>query len=150
FALLLLALGLGLILGGLSLVRLGGSAYYLLAGISVILSGLLVGWGRRAGAKAYGLMLADTLAWSIWESGFDGWALTARLAAPAILGLWFLTPWTRRRLAGDRPWPWAVRIGIAVAALVLGSALHAAFGSKPADPVFQAGMGPVPAAATAS
>ncbi len=145
-ALLLLVLGSGLTWGGVSLLLLDGSPYYLLAGLAVIASGLLVGAGRRAGAKVYGLMLAATLAWSIWEAGFDGWALTARLAAPTVLGLWFLMPWTRRKLAGDLPWSWPTRIGIAVAALVLGAALYAVFGDRPVDPLFQTGMGPVPSA----
>ncbi|WP_416465414.1 membrane-bound PQQ-dependent dehydrogenase, glucose/quinate/shikimate family [Sphingomonas sp. VDB2] len=150
FALLLLSLGIVLAWGGLSLVRLGGSPYYLLAGLTVIASAVLVGTGRHAGAKVYGVMLAATLAWSIWESGFDGWALTARLAAPTVLGLWFLMPWTRRKLAGDAPWSWPTRIGIAVAALLLGATLNAAFGTRPVDPLFQTGMAPVPVATMAA
>jgi quinoprotein glucose dehydrogenase len=150
FALLLLMIGAGLAWGGLSLVWLGGSVYYLLAGLAVMASGMLVWANRRAGAKIYALMLAATLAWSIWESGFDGWALTARLAAPMILALWFLTPWVRRKLAGDAPWPWTIRAGIALVALLLGGVFNAALGTRPADPVFQTGFGSLRAATTAA
>jgi len=97
FALLLAAIGVFLAWNGARLAGLGGSPYYLITGIAVIVSAVLVAMGRWAGAKLYFLMLVATLAWALWEAGFDPWALAPRLVAPWVLGIWFLIPWTRRR-----------------------------------------------------
>lgn len=77
--------------GGVRLIVLGGSPYYLAAGIAVASSGaalLLARW--RVGSLIYAIMLAVTLAWALIEVGLDGWALAPRLVSPAVLGLPFL------------------------------------------------------------
>lgn len=99
YAALLLLVGFVLIGGGGYLLSLGGSAYYLLAGLATFGSGVLVWIGDRRGLWLYAVMLAATVAWSIWEAGFDGWALVPRLVAPFVLGLGFLLPWVRHGLA---------------------------------------------------
>jgi len=43
-------------------------------------------------------MLVATLIWSLWEVGFDRWALIPRGAFFAVVGLWLLTPWISRSL----------------------------------------------------
>lgn len=99
-AFLLVLIGLYLAGAGGWLVSLGGSAYYLIAGVAVLLSGVLL-WLRSGLAPwPYGLMLIGTLIWSVSEVGLDLWALAPRLIAPTILGLWFLMPWVGRSLHG--------------------------------------------------
>ncbi len=135
-------IGIGLLIGGARLLSLGGSPYYALAGLLVAASGVQT-WRRHpSGPWLYGLMLALTVAWSIWEAGFDGWALAARLIAPFVLGLGFLLPGVRpavaapnRRFAG---WP-----GLAAAfviAVVVGSIGLAIGPHDPKNPIYQTGQ----------
>ena len=64
---------LGLVLGGLGawLATLGGSWYYLLAGIGLLVSGVLLWGNRRAGALWFGAVFVGTLLSTAWESGSD-------------------------------------------------------------------------------
>jgi quinoprotein glucose dehydrogenase len=98
-AAILFLFGLLLATGGFLLVELGGSVYYIVAGVAVIASAVLLWCGRRSGAWLYGSFLFGTLIWSLWEVGFDVWALTPRLLLPTILGSWLLIPSVRHRLA---------------------------------------------------
>lgn len=97
-AILLVLIGLYLLIGGIELVSLGGSFYYAVTGLAVVIAGLLLWQGRRLGMWIYAAMLVWTVIWSLWEVGFDGWGLAARLIAPFVLGLWFLLPRVRRGL----------------------------------------------------
>ena len=139
FAIVLAVAGAVLICGGLRLAILGGSPYYLLSGFAVLASAVLVALGRWRGATVYFLMLAVTIAWAIWESGANAWGLTARITGPAVLGLWFLVPWTRRRLAGPKQLPWLRAAAVGLAAIALGALLHATLAVTPLDPMYQAG-----------
>ncbi len=76
-------------LGALLVVE-GGTPYYLLAGLVLLVIGILVFRGYPRGATAYGVFLLVTLLWSIYEVQFDAWALMPRLAMFSVLGLWFL------------------------------------------------------------
>src|SRR4051812_27012826 len=92
FALILLFIGLILLAGGGELLWLGGSPFYLLDGLVLAATAVLVWRGDRRGLWLYAAFFVVTVAWAIWEAGLDGWALNARLTAPAILGLGFLLP----------------------------------------------------------
>lgn len=68
----LVVVGLGLAAGGVMLAWYGGSPYYLLSGIAVVVSGILI-WRRDGrGVPVYVAVLASTTTWAIWEVGFDG------------------------------------------------------------------------------
>jgi glucose dehydrogenase len=98
FAVILILIGLTLAVGGVRLVSLGGSFYYVLAGLAVLAAGVLL-WRRdRRGSLVYGLLLVATLLWSFYEVGVDLWALAPRVLALFVIGAWFLTPWLRRSL----------------------------------------------------
>ncbi|MGE0113277.1 MAG: membrane-bound PQQ-dependent dehydrogenase, glucose/quinate/shikimate family [Steroidobacteraceae bacterium] len=103
FSIVLALLGLTLLVGGIKLFALGGSWWYACSGVVLIASATLLWLGNRWGSWVYGFMLAYTLAWSIWEVGFNGWALVPRLAALTVLGLWFLTPFVQRGLIAGPP-----------------------------------------------
>lgn len=97
--------GLGLIYGGIHLLLLGGSWYYLLAGISFVATGILILARRAEAAWLYALVVLATLAWSLWEAGFDWWPLAARgdivfLAGFCLLAL-SLIWWIRARRTGS-------------------------------------------------
>ena len=134
FAFLLFVIGLSLAVGGFQLVSLGGSPYYVLAGMMTVGASIMLWRGDRRGSWLYGAMLAATVLWALWEVGLDWWALAPRLIGPVVLGLWLLTPWVQRRL--DRSpiaSPRAAGVGIAVAgAVVIAVALAAAQDNLPA------------------
>jgi quinoprotein glucose dehydrogenase len=98
FAVLLFALGLALGGGGVELAVLGGSWYYVITGIALIVTAVLLWRGRKTGMWVYLLILGYTLVWSLWEVGLDGWSLASRLGLFAVLGLYFAFPGTRRSL----------------------------------------------------
>jgi quinate dehydrogenase (quinone) len=100
FAVIVMLIGLGMLLGGIQLATLGGSFYYIAAGIALLASGVLLWRGSNNGAWLYGLTLFGTLIWGLIEVGIDLWALMPRLLALSVIGAWLLTPWARRALNG--------------------------------------------------
>jgi quinoprotein glucose dehydrogenase len=116
--LILMAIALGI--GGARLFVLGGSPYYVLAALALLLAALLL-WKRSALALLlYALLLAATSAWGVWEAGLDWWPLAARLDVFFVVGLLLLTPWVVRGLYDPRG---------AVAALAVVSVAVAALGA---------------------
>jgi membrane-bound PQQ-dependent dehydrogenase (glucose/quinate/shikimate family) len=83
--------------GGIKLAVLGGSLYYVVAGIVVAGSAYFVARGDSRGRCLYLALLIGTAVWAFIEVGAsDGWGLQARLFAPAVLGLWVFWPWFRQ------------------------------------------------------
>lgn len=121
---LLAVTGLLLLLGGGYLVVLGGSAYYALAGIAMLVSGILVGRGRAAGAVIFAVVFLGTVAWAIWEVGLQFWPLVPRIAPMLVMAfvMFLLLP----RLTGGRSRGSAF-VGAGVTALCLVWGLVAAF-----------------------
>lgn len=101
-AIVLIAIGTILTWLGAQLAMLGGSFYYVLVGLTLILAGGLALRGSRWSPRLYGAALLATIGWALFEVGLDGWALIPRLVGPAVLGIWFLMPWVRRSFAKDR------------------------------------------------
>lgn len=73
--------GLAFLLGGGKLISLGGSWYFLLAGLGLLLSGVQVLRGRRSGGWLYIATYAATVLWALAEVGLDYWSLVSRLLA---------------------------------------------------------------------
>ncbi|EHA15854.1 glucose/quinate/shikimate family membrane-bound PQQ-dependent dehydrogenase [Halomonas sp. HAL1] len=96
--LLLVAAGLALAIGGGKLLSVGGSAYYLITGIGVIASGVLLAMRRGAALWLYALILFATLVWALWEVGLDWWQLVPRVAILCLIGIILLLPWWRKPL----------------------------------------------------
>ncbi len=101
FAVVLVLLGLVLAEGGAWLVALGGSLYYFLAGLGLVISGILMLGDRMAGAWLYLLVFVATVIWALWEVGLDGWGLVPRVVGPLVLAIVVLLfmPVLRRRAA---------------------------------------------------
>jgi len=113
---LLLLIGLALTSGGAWLAVLGGSLYYVLAGLGLDVSGILIMRRRLAGLWLYLLVYLATLAWSLWEVGLNGWALVPRLVGPTVLVVLVVAASPKvMRLAR----PGAVGAGLALACLVV-------------------------------
>jgi quinoprotein glucose dehydrogenase len=102
FGLLFVLFGVPLCFGGVMLVRLGGSSYYLIAGSGLIVSGIQLLRQRASGVWLYALVVSGTLIWSLAESGLSVWGLLPRLATFVGLGAAFAATlaWTRPQLAG--------------------------------------------------
>lgn len=98
-------IGVTLVLQGLPLVQAGGSLYYFLAGITLAAVSVLLFRGDDRGAKLYGIFLAITYLWALYEAGLDAWALMPRVAMFTVLGLWFVIPRVRRGLQQAEPSP---------------------------------------------
>ena len=99
----LCGLGLGRI--GLTLASAGGSIYYLLAGVVLLITAVLLFRGDRRGAQLYGIFLVFTYLWAFYEVGLDAWQLMPRVAMFTVLGLWFVIPRVRRGLQQAQPAP---------------------------------------------
>ncbi|TKT76285.1 glucose/quinate/shikimate family membrane-bound PQQ-dependent dehydrogenase [Aquamicrobium sp. LC103] len=145
FALIGIALG-G---GGLWLVFLGGSLFYLFAGLMFLVTAFLLYMRRSAALWVHAALVVVALAWAIWEVGFDWWQLGPRGGVIILLGLWLLTPWVRRQLVsspGGRaasPLPLAVPVAasIAIAGYSMSVDPHDLAGSLPTEKVASASFG---------
>ena len=84
-AVLLALIGAVLALGGAWLAVLGGSLYYVFAGLGLLGAGFLLFRGRSAGVWLYVAVFVLTLLWALWEVGLDGWGLVPRVFGPAVL-----------------------------------------------------------------
>lgn len=88
FSLILLLIGALLGVGGAWLTSLGGSIYYLFAGLALIASAVCVWKQRQTVAHfLYALFLLITLAWAVSESGIDWWPLATRMGLPLLLAI---------------------------------------------------------------
>jgi quinoprotein glucose dehydrogenase len=96
-------IGLALAAGGVWLAVLGGSLYYVVAGLGILVTGALLIVGRRSALWVYAAVLIGTLVWGIAEVGFDWWPLAARCDIIFPLGLWLLVPWITRNLHQGAP-----------------------------------------------
>ncbi len=99
---LLLLSGIALIIGGIQLLRLDGSWYYLPAGIALAVTGLLLLWRKPGALGLYGVFLIVSTIWAWVEIGLDWWQLVPRLALWFGLGLLLLLPWFRKPLLSPR------------------------------------------------
>ncbi|HHY48584.1 MAG TPA: membrane-bound PQQ-dependent dehydrogenase, glucose/quinate/shikimate family [Alphaproteobacteria bacterium] len=123
--------GLLLAAGGIWLLSLGGSWYYALAGLGLVVTGTLLFRGQIMGLWLYLAIFLLTIAWALWERGLDLWAQIPRLGAPTVLLLllFFALPLLRRLARRDGG---AAAHGAAVMALaVVGAGLFALFQALP-------------------
>jgi len=102
---LLAIVGVLLAAGGAWLLTLGGSPYYLPAGLAHLVAGVLICRGRLPGVWIYCAVLVVTLGWALVEVGLDFWLLLPRVGMPLILLCVMLTPWVWKRLGPEHPIP---------------------------------------------
>ena len=102
-AALIAIIGLVLTGGGGWLLSLGGSPYYLVTGIAFLATAVLLFRRSAAALWLYALIVLGSLAWAIWEVGFDWWQLGPRGGVIVLLGLWLMLPAIRRPLGFASP-----------------------------------------------
>ncbi|WP_323123251.1 membrane-bound PQQ-dependent dehydrogenase, glucose/quinate/shikimate family [Burkholderia alba] len=78
--------GLGLAVGGIWLLSLGGSPYYLVAGIIFAWSGILLWRRRMQGAWVFGLGYLISLLWTLYETATRLWGWVPRMGFITGLG----------------------------------------------------------------
>lgn len=99
-SLILFIIGLVLGGGGIRLASLGGSWYYVIAGIAFLVAAWLLYRRKSMALWLYAAIVIGTLGWAVWETGFDWWELGPRGGIIVLVALWLLTPWARRGLTG--------------------------------------------------
>ncbi|WCK04909.1 glucose/quinate/shikimate family membrane-bound PQQ-dependent dehydrogenase [Agrobacterium tumefaciens] len=143
-AVILTLIGLALFGLGSQLVMLGGSFYYVLSGLAFLLTAVLLFRRNRAALHVYALFIVATLAWAIWEVGFDWWQLGPRGGIIIVIGLWLLVPWVRKPLGfssptglsyGPNAWPLVLSVlaSIVVAGYSMAQNPHDQAGSLPQE-----------------
>lgn len=90
FAVILALFALPLLIGGVDLAIAGGSWYYLISGVMLIASGVLLFKNKLLGAQIFGLFFIGTLIWTIYETGSRFWGWVPRLGLFAVFAF-FLT-----------------------------------------------------------
>lgn len=80
-------LGLALAAGGIRLVSLGGSWYFLIGGLGMAVSGLLIALRKPAGAWLFAAFLVATAVWAVADSGLVFWPLFSRLFMFSAIGV---------------------------------------------------------------
>lgn len=141
-AALIAIIGLVLTGGGGWLLSLGGSPYYLVTGIAFLATAVLLFRRSAAALWLYALIVLGSLAWAIWEVGFDWWQLGPRGGVIVLLGLWLMLPAIRRPLgfasptgtaypASALPLAVAVVVAIAVAGYAMTQDPHDLAGTLP-------------------
>ena len=86
FGVVLVLVGLVLAMGGLRLATLGGSWYYLIAGLLTVVSGVLLTKRNANGGLLYLVVVIGTAIWALAEVGTSFWGLVPRLAPVLVLG----------------------------------------------------------------
>ena len=87
FGVVLALIGLALLVGGIRLVSLDGSWYYLIAGAATLIAGLLLFARKASGGLLYLAVVIGTIIWAFAEVGSSFWGLVPRLAPVLVLGL---------------------------------------------------------------
>ena len=124
--LVVLLIGLVLAIGGAWLAVLGGSLYYLITGVAMLASGMLLIRQRMTGAWLYLAVVVLTIFWAFFEvGGDDGWALVPRIVAPLVLLVPVLLVMPTLSLAPRR---WRNACGGVIGAFLLGVIIFAVAG----------------------
>ncbi|MAT92056.1 MAG: pyrroloquinoline quinone-dependent dehydrogenase [Halioglobus sp.] len=120
----LLCTGIALVLLGGYLVYLGGSAYYIAAGLVTLLIVFNLVRKRAEAPRLYAALLGVTVVWSVYEAELDFLALLPRLAFWMVLGCWFFTPLYRNSLNRGTSIRWLLIPQLAAVGVLLVAALQ--------------------------
>ena len=90
------------VLGGIWLATVTG-VYYVVVGALFLLVAVQL-YKRATGPLwVYAALVLGSIVWSVWEVGFNFWALAPRLTFLALFGLWLLVPAITRGM-GNLKW----------------------------------------------
>ncbi|MTD28554.1 glucose/quinate/shikimate family membrane-bound PQQ-dependent dehydrogenase [Erwinia sorbitola] len=101
--LILLATGLYFVIGGGKLVSLGGSWYFVIAGIFTVLSAIQFFRRRASAVVIFALVFVGSAIWAVLDAGIDFWPLVSRLMFLAGMLLLALITWPSLRKREGKP-----------------------------------------------
>ena len=110
---------------GATLLGMGGTPYYLVAGLAMLVAAWDLFRGRPRGFVIFSGVLLLTLAWAVYESGSGFWTVGSRIWIIGLFAVWLCLPMIRRGL-----WPQpipklfslrSVQLSAVASALVLGA-----------------------------
>ena len=110
---------------GATLLGMGGTPYYVIAGLAMLVAAWDLFCGRPRGFVIFSGVLLLTLAWAMYESGSGFWTVGSRIWIIGLLAVWLCLPMIRRGL-----WPQpipklfslrSVQLSAVASALVLGA-----------------------------
>jgi quinate dehydrogenase (quinone) len=109
--------------GGVYLAALGGSWFFLLMGLAMLVSGVMIARRKTAGTWLYAIALVLTAVWAVWDTGLEYWPLVSRVLTFAVIGLVvaLIHPMLQRasgRVAGRGAYGIAAVMAVGVAATV--------------------------------
>ena len=97
---LIAVLGLPLLWLGGQLMLSGGTPYYLVSGLLMIVSSYYLFQSKPTGFYIYAVLVLVTLGWAVYEAGNSFWLVGTRIWIVGFIGLWLCTPLIRKML-----WP---------------------------------------------
>lgn len=106
----------GLAVGGLGfkLATVGGSFYFLIMGVVMVVAALLIFLNRSSGILLYGIAFIASLFWAVSDAGWDFWPLFSRLFTFAVLAFLCAIVWPFLRAANHSAANKAPAFGVAV------------------------------------
>lgn len=111
--------GVYLLVGGVWLSAIGGSPYYVIAGVVMLAVAFLLFKRKAAALGLYAALMLATVIWGVWEAGFDFWALAPRFDVLVIFGIWLLLPFAYRTLIATSRRPQLALLGSLVVSVVV-------------------------------
>ncbi len=115
---LMIIIGLAIGIPGIKLVSLGGSAYFLVMGVVMLISALLIIKNRTSGIVLYALAFIASAIWAVSDAGWDFWPLFSRLFTFGVLALLAALLWPFMTASGSKKPAFGVAAVIALALLV--------------------------------
>ena len=137
-ALVMALIGIVLTVGGAWLLILGGSPYYVIAGIAMLVSAWFLFRGRLLGGWIYIALFALSIVWGLVESGSNAWAMIPWTIAPLVLLVFVLLVMPTLTRAPNR-WPLASGgivvsvVAVAIIFAILGTSGGTAVAALPAQ-----------------
>lgn len=108
---LMLIIGLAIGILGVKLATLGGTLYFAIMGLVMVIASVLIFRRRRIGIVLYAIAFIASIFWAISDAGWTYWPLFSRLFALGALACLSALVWpyisrpSRRRKARPLRWP---------------------------------------------
>ena len=115
---LMIIIGLAIGIPGIKLVSLGGSVYFLVMGVVMLISALLIIKNRTSGIVLYALAFIASAIWAVGDAGWDFWPLFSRLFTFGVLAFLAALLWPFMTASGSKKPAFGVAAAIALALLV--------------------------------
>jgi quinoprotein glucose dehydrogenase len=100
--------GLAMLYMGGQLLLVGGSPFYAILAVGLLITAVLLFMNRVIALSVYAVIMWIVMGWIVYEVGFDKWQWIPRGDIIGLIGLWLALPWVVRPLFRKQK-PGAVR-----------------------------------------